>query len=55
MPFVAVNCGGISSEIASSLFFGHTKGTFTGADSDREGYLGVEQGSTLFWDKIGNL
>ena len=55
MPFVAVICGGIPSEIASSLFFGHTKGTFTGADSDREGYLGVAQGSTLFWGKIGNL
>lgn len=55
MPFVAVNCGGIPLEIASSLFFGHVKGTFTGADSDREGYFGVAQGGTLFLDEIGSL
>lgn len=55
MPFVAVNCGGIPSEIASSLFFGHVKGAFTGADSDREGYFGTAQGGTLFLDEIGNL
>lgn len=55
MPFVAVNCGGIPQDIASSLFFGHVKGAFTGADSDREGYFGVAQGGTLFLDEIGNL
>lgn len=55
MPFVAVNCGGIPLEIASSLFFGHVKGAFTGADSDKEGYFGVAHGGTLFLDEIGNL
>lgn len=55
MPFVAVNCGGIPPDIASSLFFGHAKGAFTGADSDREGYFGMAQGGTLFLDEIGNL
>lgn len=55
MPFVAVNCGGIPQEIASSLFFGHVKGAFTGADTDREGYFAVAQGGTLFLDEIGNL
>lgn len=55
MPFVAVNCGGIPQDIASSLFFGHVKGAFTGAETDREGYFGVAQGGTLFLDEIGNL
>lgn len=55
MPFVAVNCGSIPQDLASSLFFGHVKGAFTGADSDREGYFGVAQGGTLFLDEIGNL
>ena len=55
MPFVAVNCGGIPQEIASSLFFGHVKGAFTGADSNREGYFGMAQGGTLFLDEIGIL
>lgn len=38
-PFLAVNCGVIPKELAPSLFFGHVKGTFTGADTNREGFL----------------
>lgn len=54
-PFVAVNCGGIPKELAASYFFGHVKGAFTGADSDREGYFGTTNGGTLFLDEIGNM
>lgn len=52
-PFVAVNCGAVPKELASSLFFGHRKGAFTGADSDREGYFTMAKGGTLFLDEIG--
>ena len=41
MPFVAVNCGVIPKELAPSLFFGHIKGTFTGADANKDGYFEV--------------
>lgn len=54
-PFVAVNCGVVPKELAPSLFFGHVKGTFTGADSNREGYFGTAKGGTLFLDEIGTL
>ena len=54
-PFVAVNCGSIPQELVESEFFGHKKGAFTGAVSDREGYFSVADGSTLFLDEIGEL
>ena len=54
-PFVAVDCGAISPELASSEFFGHVKGAFTGAVLDKIGYLEYADGGTLFLDEIGNL
>jgi len=53
--FVAVNCGSIPTELVESEFFGHKKGAFTGAISDREGYFSVADGGTLFLDEIGEL
>ena len=55
MPFVAVNCGVLPKELAPSLFFGHVKGAFTGADASREGYFGMAEGGTLFLDEIGTM
>ena len=55
MPFVAVNCGVLPKELAPSLFFGHVKGAFTGADANREGYFGMAEGGTLFLDEIGTM
>lgn len=55
MPFVAVNCAVIPKELAPSLFFGHMKGSFTGADSNRKGYFEMAEGGTLFLDEIGTL
>ncbi|MDR2414376.1 MAG: sigma-54 dependent transcriptional regulator [Odoribacteraceae bacterium] len=54
-PFVAVDCGAIPRELAGSEFFGHVKGSFTGAVSDKEGYFTIASGGTLFLDEIGNL
>lgn len=54
-PFVAVDCGAISIELAGSEFFGHSKGSFTGALGDKIGYLEYANGGTLFLDEIGNL
>ena len=54
-PFVAVNCGAIPRELAASMFFGHTKGAFTGADTDKGGYFDAAKGGTLFLDEIGTL
>ena len=54
-PFVAVNCGSIPPELVESEFFGHKKGSFTGAISDREGHFSVADGGTLFLDEIGDL
>ncbi len=54
-PFVAVDCGAIPKEIASSEFFGHIKGSFTGAVSDKVGHFEAANGGTLFLDEIGNL
>ena len=53
--FVAVNCGAVSRELAESEFFGHKKGAFTGATSDRIGYFEAADGGTLFLDEIGEL
>lgn len=55
MPFVAVNCGAIPRELAPSLLFGHTRGAFTGAEANKEGYFDMAQGGTLFLDEIGTL
>lgn len=55
MPFVAVNCGAIPRELAASMFFGHTKGAFTGADTDKGGCFDAVKGGTLFLDEIGTL
>ena len=54
-PFVAVDCGSLSKELAPSAFFGHVKGAFTGADSDRKGFFHEAEGGTLFLDEVGNL
>ena len=54
-PFLAVNCGVSTKELAPSLFFGHVKGTFTGADTNREGFFETARGGTLFLDEVGTL
>ena len=54
-PLVAVNCAVIPRELAPTLFFGHMKGTFTGADSNKDGYFDLAKGGTLFLDEIGTL
>ncbi|WP_295404475.1 sigma-54 dependent transcriptional regulator [uncultured Thiocystis sp.] len=54
-PFIAVNCGAVSRELAESEFFGHRRGAFTGATSDRVGYFEAAQDGTLFLDEIGEL
>ena len=54
-PFVAVDCGLLSKELAASALFGHEKGAFTGADAKQKGYWEEADGGTLFLDEIGNL
>ncbi|SFU28358.1 two-component system, NtrC family, response regulator HydG [Pustulibacterium marinum] len=54
-PFVAVDCGAIPKEIASSEFFGHVKGSFTGAVTDKKGHFEEANGGTIFLDEVGNL
>ena len=54
-PFVAVDCGAIPRELAASEFFGHVKGSFTGAVSDKKGAFEAADGGTLFLDEVGNL
>ena len=54
-PFIAVDCGAIPKEIASSEFFGHQKGSFTGAINDKIGHFEAANGGTLFLDEVGNL
>jgi transcriptional regulator with PAS, ATPase and Fis domain len=54
-PFVAVNCGAIPAELIKSEFFGHKKGSFTGAVTDRKGYFESAHAGTLFLDEIGEL
>lgn len=54
-PFVAVDCGTIPKELAASEFFGHVKGSFTGAIENKTGAFVAAQGGTIFLDEIGNL
>ena len=53
-PFVAVDCGGLSMELAPSELFGH-KGSFTSALEDKPVFLLRREGGTLFLDEVGNL
>lgn len=53
--FVPVNCGAIPSELMESEFFGHRKGSFTGAHADKEGLFQAAQGGTLFLDEVAEL
>ncbi len=54
-PFIAMDCGTLSKELAGSELFGHVKGSFTGALSDKEGHFELANGGTLFLDEIANL
>ena len=54
-PFIAIDCGSIPKELAASEFFGHVKGSFTGALADKAGAFEEANGGTLFLDEIGNL
>ncbi len=54
-PFVAIDCGALPKELAGSELFGHVKGAFTGAISDKPGSFEIANGGTIFLDEIGNL
>lgn len=54
-PFVAIDCGAMLKELAASEFFGHVKGSFTGALADKTGAFVEANGGTLFLDEVGNL
>ena len=54
-PFVAINCGAIPHELMESEFFGHKKGSFTGAVTDKKGLFQAAEGGTLFLDEIADL
>jgi two-component system response regulator PilR (NtrC family) len=54
-PFIPVNCGAIPSELVESEFFGHKKGSFTGAVSDKRGLFQAAEGGTLFLDEVADL
>ena len=54
-PFIPVDCGLLSKELATSALFGHEKGAFTGAESKKQGFWEEAAGGTLFLDEIGNL
>ncbi|GGI77642.1 sigma-54-dependent transcriptional regulator [Legionella impletisoli] len=54
-PFIAVNCGAIPSELMESEFFGHKKGSFTGAYADKQGLFEAAHGGTLFLDEVAEL
>jgi transcriptional regulator with PAS, ATPase and Fis domain len=55
MPFIPVNCGAIPPELAESEFFGHTKGSFSGANASRKGHFEMAHNGTIFLDEIGEL
>ncbi|OYQ37112.1 sigma-54-dependent Fis family transcriptional regulator [Flavobacterium cyanobacteriorum] len=54
-PYIPVDCGAIPKELASSEFFGHVKGSFTGAVTDKTGHFEAANGGTIFLDEVGNL
>ena len=54
-PFIAINCGAIPKELVESELFGHTKGSFSGADRNREGKFAAANGGTIFLDEIGEM
>ncbi|QEK50713.1 sigma-54-dependent Fis family transcriptional regulator [Pedobacter aquae] len=54
-PFIAIDCGALSKDLAASELFGHVKGAFTGALQDKKGQFEVANGGTLFLDEVGNL
>jgi two-component system response regulator PilR (NtrC family) len=54
-PFVAINCGAIPLELMESEFFGHKKGSFTGASTDKQGLFQAAEGGTLFLDEVADL
>jgi len=54
-PFIAINCSAIPGELVESTLFGHIRGAFTGADSNRKGYFEFASGGTLFLDEIGDM
>lgn len=54
-PFIAINCGAIPAELMESEFFGHTKGSFTGATQDKKGLFQAAHGGSLFLDEIADL
>jgi two-component system response regulator PilR (NtrC family) len=54
-PFIAVNCGAIPENLMEAEFFGHRKGAFTGADTERDGFFQAANGGTLFLDEVADL
>ncbi|MEO9021630.1 MAG: sigma-54 dependent transcriptional regulator [Ginsengibacter sp.] len=54
-PFIAMDCGTLSKELSGSELFGHVKGAFTGAVTDKEGHFEIANGGTLFLDEVSNL
>ena len=54
-PFIAIDCGALSKDLAASELFGHIKGAFTGALNDKKGQFEAANGGTLFLDEVGNL
>ncbi|PWG80095.1 sigma-54-dependent transcriptional regulator [Pararcticibacter amylolyticus] len=54
-PFIAIDCGSLSKDLAASELFGHIKGAFTGALQDKKGQFEAANGGTLFLDEVGNL
>ena len=54
-PFIAVDCGSLSKELAPSELFGHLKGSFTSAIADKKGVFEQAKGGTVFLDEVGNL
>ena len=54
-PFVPVNCSAVPAELAEAQFFGHTKGAFTGANTERKGHFELAHGGTIFLDEVGDM